>query len=371
MTSAQDHEAEVTRLRRTFRVAVIAAAVGATIGAGVVVTVVGAVFSVIERPAAEAGKTETRTEKSKAAVQAQKSTPQETQKIPTAQASTQPQPSAPPSVAPPTPRRVEEPPAPKEASCQDQTWPYLDGKCLTPADDRATRSADTAGNGPAPAPAPEPAAAPVASSATPAAAQASAPAAGAASAAGAQSATAATTGSATQPQPQPAVQPATAVATTGAAPSDTSADFEKKPRKKTESARREQQKRARPDDNSADRRLATRGERDSVAARGDRDSSERNSTRDSATQSSRFWGTRASEPDDDAVPRTRTIVVGPGRSQADVSSEDVVTTRKQRRSARSRPDLEPRVEERDIPRRDTSGEGGRDFFGGLFGGERD
>ena len=83
MTSAHDHEAEVTRLRRTFRVAVIAAAVGATIGAGVVVTVVGAVFSVIERPAAEAGKTEkteTRTEKSKAAVQAQKSTPQETQK---------------------------------------------------------------------------------------------------------------------------------------------------------------------------------------------------------------------------------------------------------------------------------------------------
>src|ERR1700741_1510015 len=64
MTSPQDHEAEVTRLRRTFRVAVIAAAVGATIGAGVVVTVVGAVFSVIERPAAEAGKTDTRTEKS-------------------------------------------------------------------------------------------------------------------------------------------------------------------------------------------------------------------------------------------------------------------------------------------------------------------
>jgi len=75
MTSAQDHEAEVTRLRRTFRVAVIAAAVGATIGAGVVVTVVGAVFSVIERPAAEAGKTETRTEKSKATVQAQKKHP--------------------------------------------------------------------------------------------------------------------------------------------------------------------------------------------------------------------------------------------------------------------------------------------------------
>jgi len=61
-------------------------------------------------------------------------------------------------------------------------------------------------------------------------------------------------------------------------------------------------KRARPDDNSADRRLATRGERDSVAARGDRDSSERNSARDSAAQSSRFWGTRPSEADDDAVP---------------------------------------------------------------------
>jgi len=51
-------------------------------------------------------------------------------------------------------------------------------------------------------------------------------------------------------------------------------------------------------------------------------------------------------------------------------SEEVVTTRKQRRSARSRPDME-RVEEREILRRDTSGDGGRDFFGGLFGGERD
>jgi hypothetical protein len=370
MTSAQDNEAEVTRLRRTFRVAVVAAAVGATIGAGVVVTVVGAVFSVIDRPAAEAGKTETRTEKSKAAVQA-KSTPQETQKTPPAQASAQPQPSASPSVAPPTPRRVEDPPAPKEANCQDQTWPYLDGKCLTPADDRPTRSADTAGNGPAATPAPEPAAAPAASTATPAPAQASAPPATTASPAGAQSAAAATpetTGSATQPQPQPAVQPATAVVTTGAAPSDTPADFEKKPRKKTESARREQQKRTRQDDKNADRRLATRGERDSVAARGERESSERNSTRDSATQSSRFWSTRAVDPDDEATPRTRTIVV-PARSQADVSSEEVVTTRKQRRSARSRPEL--RVEEREIPRRDTSGDGGRDFFGGMFGGERD
>jgi hypothetical protein len=338
MPSEQDHAAEVMRLRRTFRVAVIAAAVGAMVGAGVVITVVRAVFSVIDRPAAQATKAENpKPAPPKSSAQAQASTP----------------------VA--SPRRVEEPPqpAPQEAACKDQTWPYLDGKCLTPADDRATRSADTAGNGPAPAPAPEPAVAPVASSATPAAAQRAA------------AVTPETTGSATQPQPQPAVQPATAVATTGAAPSDTSADFEKKPRKKTESARREQQKRARPDDNSADRRLATRGERDSVAARGDRDSSERNSARDSAAQSSRFWGTRPSEADDDAVPRTRTIVVGPGRSQADVSSEDVVTTRKQRRSARSRPDLEPRVEEREIPRRDTSGEGGRDFFGGLFGGERD
>jgi len=59
----------------------------------------------------------------------------------------------------------------------------------------------------------------------------------------------------------------------------------------------------------------------------------------------------------------------PARSQADVS-EEVVTTRKQRRSARSRPDME-RVEEREIPRRDTSGDGSRDFFGGLFGGDRD
>jgi hypothetical protein len=275
-------------------------------------------------------------------------------------------------VAPPTPRRVEEPPAPREASCQDQTWPYLDSKCLTPADDRATRSADTAGNGPAASPAPEPAAAPAASTATPSPAQAPAPPASTASPAGAQRAIAATpetTGSAVQPQP--AVQPASAVATTGAAPPDTPADFEKKPRKKTDSSRREQQKRARPDDKSADRRLATRGERDSIAIRGDRDSSERNSNRDAAAQSSRFWGTRASEPDDEAAPRTRAMVVGPARSQTDVSSEDVVTTRKQRRSARSRPDLEPRVEEREIPRRDTSGDGGRDFFGGLFGGERD
>src|SRR5436305_15134431 len=39
MTPAQDEESEVTRLRRTFRVAVVAAAVGASIGAGVIVTV--------------------------------------------------------------------------------------------------------------------------------------------------------------------------------------------------------------------------------------------------------------------------------------------------------------------------------------------
>jgi hypothetical protein len=362
MTPAQDQETEVTRLRRTFRVAVVAAAVGAAIGAGVIVTVVGAVYSIVERPAAEARKSDTKAEKSKTA--AQKITPQEAQKTPPAEANAQPQPSAPPAVAA-TPRRVEEPPAPREASCQDQTWPYLDGKCLTPADDSATRAADT-GNGPASAAAPEPAA-PAATTAT--AAPAPAPPASA-TAAGVQSATATTpetTGSATQS----AVQPATAVATTGAAPPDTPAELEKKPRKKSESARGEQQKHARPDDKGRDRRLVTRGERDSGAARGERETLERRPSRDAATQSSRSWGTRAIEPDDEATPRTRTLVVVPSRSQADVSEEDVVTTRRQRRSARSRPDQAPRVEEREILRRDTSGEGSRDFFGGLFGGERD
>src|SRR3954468_20187172 len=58
MTSPQDQEDEVTRLRRSFRVAIIAAAVGASIGAGVVMTVVGAAFSVMDRPASEASKTE-------------------------------------------------------------------------------------------------------------------------------------------------------------------------------------------------------------------------------------------------------------------------------------------------------------------------
>src|SRR5712672_3028056 len=106
--SPQGQEGDVVRLRRTFRVAVIAAAVGASIGAAVIMTVVGAVVSVIDRPASEA----TKTEKTKAALQ-QKNTPQEQKGAPQAQASAQP------SAAAPTPRRVEESPAPKEATCKD------------------------------------------------------------------------------------------------------------------------------------------------------------------------------------------------------------------------------------------------------------
>jgi len=356
MPSPQDQGAEVTRLRRSFRVAVIAAAVGASIGAGVVMTVVGAVFSVIDRPASETSKTE----KTKAALQ-QKSAPQEQKSTPQEQKGTaQAQASAQPSVAPPTPRRVEEPPAPQEATCKDQTWPYLDGKCLTPADDRASRPADVATNGPAAAPpvAAQSPVAPAASTPAPAPAQTPAPPASAVSPASAQipaAATPETTGSAVQSPPQPAPQRGAGVATTGVAPSDTPADFEKKARKKAEDSRAALQKRARPDDKGTDRRLATRPERESP---------DRNSSRDSAIQSSRFWGTRASEPDDDEVTsRTRTLVVVP-RSRAEMVSEDVVTTKKQRRSTRSRLEAEPRVEER-------SDDGGRDFFGGLFGGQRD
>jgi hypothetical protein len=348
MPSPQDQEAEVTRLRRTFRVAVIAAAVGASIGAGVIMTVVGAVFSVIDRPASEASKTE----KTKAALQ-QKSTPQEPKGAAQAQASVQP------PVAPATPRRVEEPPVPAEATCKDQTWPYLDGKCLTPADDRASRPADVAGNSPAASPGAESPVTPAA----PAPAQAPAPPAAAAPAITQTSATARpeTTGSAVQSPPQPAPQTGTAVATTGVAPSNTPAEFEKKSRKKAEDSRAAQQKRARPDDKGADRRLATGS---------DREPAERNSSRDSAVQSSRFWGTRAPEPDDEVMPRTRTMVIVPGRSRAEASSEDVVTTRKQRRPVRPRLEAEPRVEEREILRRESD-DGGRDFFGGLFGGQRD
>jgi hypothetical protein len=343
--SPQGQEGDVVRLRRTFRVAVIAAAVGASIGAAVIMTVVGAVVSIIDRPASESGKTE----KTKAALQ-QKGTPPEQKG--TAQANAQP------PVAPATPRRVEESPAPKEATCKDQTWPYLDGKCLTPADDRAPPPADVATNGPAAAPpvAAQSPATPAASTLAPAPAQASAPPASGPSPAIAQTSATArpeTTGSAVQ-SPQPA-QPAMGVATTGVAPSDTP-DFDKKSRKKAEDSRAAQQKRARQDDKGADRRLATRP---------DRDSTERNSSRDAAIQSSRFWSTRTAEPDDDEVmPRTRTLVIVPPRSRAEVSSEDVVTTRKQRRSARPRLEAEPRVEER-------SDDGGRDFFGGLFGGQRD
>lgn len=61
----------------------------------------------------------------------------------------------------------------------------------------------------------------------------------------------------------------------------------------------------------------------------------------------------------------------PARSQADLSSEDFGTTRKQHRFARAPPEFQSRVEEREIVRRDTLGGGGCDFFGGLFGGERD
>jgi hypothetical protein len=359
--SPQGQEGEVIRLRRTFRMAVIAAAVGASIGAGVVMTVVGAVFSVIDRPASETSKTE----KTKAALQ-QKSAPQEQKSTPQEQKGTaQAQASAQPSVAPPTPRRVEEPPAPQEATCKDQTWPYLDGKCLTPADDHASGSTAVAGNGPAAAPpvAAESPVTPAASTPAPAPAQEPAPPASAPSPAVAQTSAARpeTTGSAVQSPPQPAPQRGTGVATTGVAPSDTPADFDKKARKKAEDSRAAPQKRARPDDKGADRRLATRPEREPA---------ERNSSRDSAVQSSRFWGTRAPEPDDEVMPRTRTMVIVPGRSRADASSEDVVTTRKQRRPVRPRLEAEPRVEEREVLRRESD-DGGRDFFGGLFGGQRD
>jgi hypothetical protein len=64
------------------------------------------------------------------------------------------------------------------------------------------------------------------------------------------------------------------------------------------------------------------------------------------------------------------MVIVPGRSRAEASSEDVVTTRKQRRPVRPRLEAEPRVEEREILRRESD-DGGRDFFGGLFGGQRD
>jgi len=358
--SPQGQEGEVIRLRRTFRVAVIAAAVGASIGAGVIMTVVGAVVSVIDRPASESGKTE----KTKAALQ-QKSTPPEQKGTAQEQKGTA-QASAQPPVAPPNARRVEESPAPTEATCKDQTWPYLDGKCLTPADDRASGSTAVAGNGPAASPpvAAESPVTPVTATPAPAPAQAPAPPASAPAPAIVQTSATArpeTTGSAVQSPPQPG-QPGTGVATTGVAPSDTP-DFDKKSRKKVEDSRAAQQKRARPEDKGGDRRLATRP---------DRDSPERNSSRDAASQSSRFWSTRAAEPDDDEVtPRTRTLVIVPPRSRAEAVSEDVVTTKKQRRSARPRLEAEPRVEVRESVRRDTADDGGRDFFGGLFGGQRD
>jgi hypothetical protein len=356
--SPQGQEGEVIRLRRTFRVAVIAAAVGASIGAGVIMTVVGAVVSVIDRPASESGKTE----KTKAALQ-QKSTPPEQKGTAQEQKGTA-QASAQPPVAPPNARRVEESPAPTEATCKDQTWPYLDGKCLTPADDRASPPADVATTGPAAAPPVAVPVTPAASTPAPAPTQASAPPASAPAPAIVQTSATArpeTTGSAVQSPPQPG-QPGTGVATTGVAPSDTP-DFDKKSRKKVEDSRAAQQKRARPEDKGGDRRLATRP---------DRDSPERNSSRDAASQSSRFWSTRAAEPDDDeAMPRARTLVIVPPRSRAEVSSEDVVPTKKQRRSTRPRPEAEPPVEVRESVRRDTAGDGGRDFFGGLFGGQRD
>src|SRR5438105_14304662 len=56
--STQELDAELTRMRRTFRVAVIAAAIGATVGAGVVITVVGALYSVVSGPTPETRKAE-------------------------------------------------------------------------------------------------------------------------------------------------------------------------------------------------------------------------------------------------------------------------------------------------------------------------
>jgi hypothetical protein len=96
MPSEQELGNELVRMRRTFRIAIVAAALGVTLSVIAVIIVIGAVFSVVDRPASEARKSDG-AETTSARVVA----------VPGAPA--------------------------RQRPCEDQTWPYLESQCLTRA----------------------------------------------------------------------------------------------------------------------------------------------------------------------------------------------------------------------------------------------
>jgi hypothetical protein len=95
------------RMRRTVRIAIVAAALGVTVGVIAVIIVVGAVFSMIDRPASEARRSH--------------------------------------GVETTSARVVAAPAAPaRKGPCQDQTWPYIESQCLTRAEGGPQPLADQA-----------------------------------------------------------------------------------------------------------------------------------------------------------------------------------------------------------------------------------
>jgi len=139
--SERELDVELARMRRSFRVAIIAAALGATVGAGVVITVVGAVFSVIDRPASDV-RTSDGAKGAPARVsqgaRSRRAEERASAEPPAQAAPSQASPSqASPAQASPSPAQAS--PTPNEAQssqvpCQDQTWPHLESRCLTRAD---------------------------------------------------------------------------------------------------------------------------------------------------------------------------------------------------------------------------------------------
>jgi hypothetical protein len=269
------------------------------------------------------------------------------------------------------PRRIEQPPAPsqanRETACKDQTWPYIDGKCLTPADDSASSGARDAASAAPTAPRTPPSAVgsvvttvPAESAGSPAAAQtAVAQPETTGAAPPAQPQTASVTRPAPQPEPvsaAPQSRPSADAATTGSAPADTPVFSDRKPaKKKYVRTRVEERKLARQAPDGAAQHVSNRTDRDS--AKRDAESDDRGA--------------------DAAMPSPGTRVILLPQQQIDVSSQGIESpaamTYRHRKSARSRPEPEVPADDVSTVRRDPPAEGGHDFFGALFGfgGQRD
>ncbi len=416
MPSEQELGNELVRMRRTFRTAIIAAALGATVGAGAVITVVGAVFSVIDRPASEARKSDDA--KSAQAVGLHRMRGRRTDEPARANAEPPAQANSTETTSAQTAPAAAPPAAASQDPCQDQTWPYFESRCLTRADAFPQQRPDEAAKSPERMPptiAQSPAGAnnattgiapPNPAPATPAEAVAVAP---KPALEPNPSPETTTPGSPAQTQagvaPQPQTQPAV-----GAPPPTAKTPVQEKEHKKAGSRRYEQQKAAKPDGNpkrdhanrpiqdSADqesfsrrsseretKREEAKGEeakRESLANsesrdresrdrwRGDDESAERQSGRDVMHSRSddavRSHGPAAVP----AGPRAREVVRVPAETDAKGSDQPTTKVTKQRKAARSQAQSRPQVQEvmeegAEPPSR------GRDFFGGFFGRDPD